>query len=94
MIIAMATRNPSGTRLNKEECTEFQLHMTQLPSYDKLKGKLVDFTEQKLLRYLDVVVDEQQIMALQDLIARYRRGLVAVGWRKGKPVYVDATREK
>ncbi len=89
----MTTRNPSKVDFNKD-CTEFQMHKTMHPMFDQLKKKLIDFTEHKLTRYLLTIEDPQQREMLMNVIDRYRRGLVAVAWKKGRPVHVDLTKEK
>lgn len=93
MSYAMTTRNPSKVDFNKD-CTEFQMHKTLHPQFDSLKKKLIDFTEHKLVRYLDSIVDAQQREVMMDIIDRYRRGLIAVAWKKGRPVHLDLTKEK
>lgn len=74
--------------------TEFQLHVNQLPLPQGFpKNKLLDFTEYKLLGLLRVARDNDRKLALLDLLTKYRKGEVAVGWEGGsKPVYINVIR--
>lgn len=93
-MLKMATRNPMRTNVGHEGNTEFQMHRTQHPMFDQVKEKLLDFTEHKLQRFIDVTSDPQQKHALIDLLQQYRRGNVAVAWRHGRPIYLNVTKEK
>lgn len=81
----MATRNAAGIPNRSEKCTEFQLHT--------VGPNVIDFTERKLLKYVSKVTDPQQKLTLCAMIDEYRAGTVAVGWKRGAPVYVRVTRE-
>lgn len=85
-ISEMATRNVAGMPGRAEKGTEFQLHAGS-------QGNLIDFTEQKLLRYAEKSKDPQQRLTLMALIADYRNGHVAVAWRRGMPVYFRVTKD-
>lgn len=78
-----------------QNCTEFQLHKSQLPLAQGFpKGKVVDFTEHKLLLLIRQTKDNDRKLLLLDLLTQYRAGKVAVAWDSGyKPVYVTVTRE-
>ena len=70
----------------------------QLQIYSRLGqqdrgAKLVDFTEQKLLRLEKLLKDDQQKAALTSLLKKYREGHVAVGWHKGSPMWTTLTRD-
>lgn len=71
----------------------------QLQIYSKLgfggdRGtKLVDFTEQKLLRLQKLLKDDQQKAALTTLLQKYREGQVAVGWHRGSPMWTTLSRD-
>ena len=94
-IAKMATRIPSNVGVgSQEDCTEFQLHKSQMPEFDSLRGKIADFTEHRLTRYVKGIEDLQQRVVLLDLLSRYRKGFVAVAWKRGRPVYVIITKEK
>ena len=75
--------------------TEFQLHTSQLSlSQGFPRNRLLDFTEHKLLKLIRSARDQDRKLALLDLLAKYRKGEVAVGWEGGsKPVYTPVTRE-
>jgi len=89
---SMATRNIQGPgRKPGEVCTDFQLHKSQIPSSDK--RNLFDYTEFRLSRYISQVRDEQQKSTLEDILLKYARGLVAVAWKGGKPVWITVTKE-
>lgn len=88
----MATRNPTNVGVSRDDCTEFQMHKTQHPQFDEARKKLIDFTEHKLIRFLDKTKDAQQRAVLVGVIDRYRKGDVAVAWKKGHPIYVETTK--
>lgn len=92
MRIKMATRTPSKGSLT--DGTEFQLHKSQLMLFSGIMSKVIDFTEHKLLKCIDSVDDVQQKVVLKDLLDKYRKGTVAVSWRKGRPVQLPVTKEK
>ncbi len=75
--------------------TEFQLHKSQLTLPQGFpKSKILDFTEYKLLRLVRQARDQDRKLALLDLLAKYRKGDVAIGWESGsKPVYTSVTRD-
>jgi len=85
----MATRNVAGLPGRPETSTEFQLYV------GRSKKNVLDFTEQKLIRYAAKTIDPQQKLILTALIEDYRNGLVAVAWRRGAAVYfkVKVTKE-
>lgn len=88
----MSTRNPQTPgRKPGESCTEFQLHKSQLPGTSK--RNLFDYTEFRLKLYITQVKDEQQRITLENVLTSYKKGLVAVAWRGGKPVWISVTKE-
>lgn len=89
---SMATRFP--TQGTSDAVTAYQLHKSMHPQFAEAKKKLVDFTEHKLMRHLSTIEDEQQRSIVIELINRYRKGTIAVAWKKGRPLYVDLTKEK
>jgi hypothetical protein len=86
MRTAMATRNAAGLPGRPDRCTEFQLHG------EKNGRNVVDFTEQKLLRYAAKATDPQQKLVLLAMLNDYREGHIAVAWRHGQPLYVKVTK--
>jgi hypothetical protein len=83
----MATRNAANLPERKERCTEFQLH-----GGDGARN-VVDFTERKLIRYATRTSDHQQKLVLMAMIEDYKKGNIAVAWRRGQPVWVKVTKE-
>jgi uncharacterized protein (UPF0261 family) len=88
----MATRNPGGTKVDVEG-TEFHLHKSQQSIFAGIMHKVIDYTEHRLLRYADKVKDPQQKATLKELITNYKKGLVAIAWRKGQPVWLPVTKD-
>jgi len=72
--------------------TEFQLHISQYQTFQSSRKVLRDFTEAKLLRYLEEVQhDPSRSRVVENLIKEYRQGRVAVAWKQGEPLYVKIT---
>ena len=92
MNAAMATRNLAEQDIKAEECTEFQLHTSQYATYDGLRHKVYDFAEHRLLDLAHRSRNRLRRDFLFDLIERYRRGDVAIGWLRGEPKFVQTTR--
>lgn len=84
----MATRNTAAVTGRPDKGTEFQLHSSSSGMLN-----VIDFTERKLIKYASKVTDLQQKMLLMALIEDYRRGRVAVAWRRGRPVHLPVTKE-
>ena len=88
----MATRSPQVPgRKPGEICTEFQLHKSQILAADK--RNLFDYTEFRLKKYISQVNDEQQKTTLEEILLKYRKGMVAVAWKSGKPIWILVTKE-
>jgi len=91
MLAEMATRTPRGTSIG-ESCTEYQLHRSQNPL---TCGKgFADYSEFRLMKYIEKVTDEGQKMTLTNVLKDYKRGLVAIAWKSGKPVWIRVIKEK
>ena len=93
----MATRStgpPTGPTGRKpgETCTEFQLHKSQ-KSFDGNKRNIFDYSEYRLKLYIEQTVDDQQKMTLKEVLANYKKGMVAVAWKSGRPVWINVTKE-
>ena len=71
------------------ECTEFTMHISQKAEFANSKKKLIDYTEYKLIRYIEKVRDKQQELILNVMLVDYVKGNISVAWRKGQPVYVS-----
>ena len=87
----MATRTPKtpGSKQG-EHCTEFQMHKSQC--YNSIK-QLVDFSEYKLMQYIESVFDDQQRISLEGILKDYKAGKVALAWKAGRPVWIKVTKE-
>ena len=89
---AMSTRFPKNTKVRPGECTEFQLHKSQQNIFDGILDKVFDYTEYRLLKYIDRVKDAQQRLILVALLHDYTIGDVAIAWKRGKPVWVKVSK--
>lgn len=78
---------------NLSTSTGFQLHKSQLSILSDVLHKVIDYTEHKLLRYIKGVKDPQQRAALMELVERYKKGLVAISWKSGRPAWLAVTKE-
>lgn len=88
----MATRSPQAPgRKPGEATTDFQLHKSQLPGADK--KNLFDYSEFRLKKYILQVTDEQQKSTLVHILDQYKKGLVVVAWKAGKPIWINITKE-
>lgn len=86
----MATRNPQkAVRSLGTTSTEFQLYKLQVVG----SCQLIDYTEQRLKKFIETVNDPQQNMTLCAILDGYRACKVAISWRSGKPVWINVTRE-
>ena len=83
----MATRNAAGMPGRTEPGTDFQLHNSGSAR------NIIDFTEHKLIRYAMKCNDAQQKLILMALVEDYRKGLVAISWRRGLPVPLRVTKD-
>ena len=90
----MATRNPvTPGRKPGETCTDFQLHKSQLFTGSMSKRNIFDYTEFRLMRYIEKIKDETQKATLSKILKDYKSGMVAVAWKCGKPVWLSITKE-
>lgn len=87
-MFSMATRNTTGLPNRPERGTEFQLYAGRDGNRN-----IVDFTEHKLLKCAAKATDPQQKFTLATMIDDYRRGIIAVAWRRGNPVFITVTRD-
>jgi len=90
----MAKRNSKESEETAMESTEFQLHKSQLTIFNGILDQVIDYTEHRLNRYAKSVKDSQQSAALFELVERYKKGMVAIAWRKGRPVWLRVTNDK
>lgn len=88
----MSTRNPQKiSKKPGDACTEFHLHKSQIGRSDK--KNLFDYTEHRLTVYISYIEDPQQKEEMQKILESYRKGLLAVAWSDGKPVWIKVTKE-
>ena len=71
-----------------EKCTSFQIY-----TGSNVARNVIDLTERRLRRIASKAKDPQQKALLLALIDEYRRGLVAVAWRRGAPIPLRLTQE-
>jgi hypothetical protein len=84
---SMSTRNAVNLPDRPERCTEFQLHG------GSSSRNVVDFTEHRLFRIAAKTHDPQQRLVLMAMIEDYRKGNIAVAWKRGQPVWIKVTKE-
>lgn len=89
----MTTRNFSSIDLVKDSCTDFVLHKSQQTCFTGIQKKIIDFTEHKLFHYAESVDDPQQKLVLMAMFSDYRKGLIAIAWKRGQPVYMNVQRD-
>ena len=90
---AMSTNIPKNTPMKMGECTEFQLHKSQQTIFHGILKKVYDYSEKRLIRYIDTINDAQQKMILIALLKDYIDGNVAIAWKKGQPVWIKITKD-
>jgi hypothetical protein len=88
----LSMRTRGNSKIPIHECTEFTLHVSQRTEFAGSKGKLVDYSEHRLRRYIKTIDDKQQVMLLKAMLVDYLTGQIAVAWRRGQPVYVKVTK--
>jgi hypothetical protein len=66
------------------------MHKSQC--YNSIK-QLVDFSEYKLMQYIESVFDDQQRISLEGILKDYKAGKVALAWKAGRPVWLKVTKE-
>lgn len=89
----MATRTPKGPGSKPgETCTEFQLHKSQnqLTSHKNV----IDYSYFRLIMYIHQITDEQQKETLKQICVEYKKGLIAIAWKAGRPVWLKVTKDK
>lgn len=89
---AMSTNIPKNAQVKLGECTEFQLHKSQQTIFHGILRKVYDYSEKRLIRYIDTVKDAQQKLILVALLQDYIDGHVAIAWKRGQPVWVKVTK--
>lgn len=88
----MATRNPSRMKVLSKKKTEFQLHTNHTSLFDGIRHKIFDFTEYKLARYANGMLDHRVKLEYMSLLSDYINGHIVVAWQQGVPVYIKITK--
>lgn len=88
MNAAMATRNHATQSPRADECTEFQLHVSQSSTFDGIRHKVFDYAEFRLYELAANSKSMVRRVFLLDLIERYCSGEVAIAWFSGEPVFI------
>jgi hypothetical protein len=81
-------RKAKPAKTKPGECTSFQLHKSQQTIFSGIIHDVFDFTEHKLIKYIDGINEPQEIEKLNLLLQDYLGGKVAVAWNKGEPVSI------
>lgn len=88
----MATRNPNvAGHKPGDVCTEYQLHKSQIASINK--RNLFDFTDFRLRKYIEKIKDDNKKIILNKILLDYRKGLIAIAWKSGEPIWLGITKE-
>ena len=93
MNASMATRNVAGVKVETKNTTEYVMHKSQTSLFNGIQHKVIDYSEHRLMRYIDSVTDRQQKLVLMALLSDYISGQVAIAWREGRPTYIRVTSE-
>ena len=85
----MVTRTLSNKQLPLHH-TDYVLHKSQLSTNI---DNVIDYSEHRLIRYTNGILDNQQKLVLFALLQDYRAGKIAISWCDGFPRYVRVTKE-
>ena len=84
----MSINFPKNAPMKLGDCTEFQLHKSQQTIFHGILKKIFDYSENRLIRYINTVKDVQQKLILVALLQDYIDGHVAIAWKRGQPIWV------
>jgi hypothetical protein len=90
--LKMRTRSTKGPKVALDFCTEFTLHISQQGRLSEKRKSLIDYSEKRLINYINKTEDAQQKMMLVALLHDYCKGQVALAWKRGQPVYIQVTK--
>jgi|688.fasta_scaffold628745_1 hypothetical protein len=90
--LKMRTRSTKGQHIATEGCTEFTMHVSQQTNLSGKRKHLIDYSQYRLMKYIDTVTDAQQRTVLIALLHDYIIGDVALAWKRGQPVYISVTK--
>lgn len=91
MKVGMVTHQSAGGKIDWGPCTGFAVHKAHQKIFDGIQHKIIDYTEHRLLRYAADVTDQQQKLVLMAMVHDYRAGLIAIAWKRGRPMYLRVT---
>ena len=66
--------------------TEFHLHVR----FRSPGATVIDYSEFRLRRYIDIVKEKGKLGQLQRLLVDYLAGKIMIAWKDGKPTYTNA----
>lgn len=89
----MSPRNSNNSKVSGIGSTEFQLHKSQYTKFTGIMHKIFDYSEFRLTRYLETVKDYQKKAILSDILAKYKRGFIAIAWKRGEPIWLPVTKD-
>jgi hypothetical protein len=93
MNVQMTENVPSKMATKHGECTDFQMHKSQMTIFDsKLSKRIYDYSEHRLTRHIEKVLDSQQKLILIALLHDYVCGDVAIAWKRGQPIWIKVTK--
>ena len=72
--------------------TAFQLHKSQQTIFNGILKKIHDYSEYKLIRFINTTIDTQQKITLIALLHDYIVGSVAIAWKHGQPIWIKVTK--
>ena len=81
---AMSTKKPSTANVPVDQCTVFQIITSN--------AGVLDFTLGRLRALCHREKDPTVAAQIQDLIVQYSAGLIAVGFHRGRPTFIRATK--
>jgi len=90
--LKMRTRSTKGPNVSLDSCTEFTLHVSQQGLLSTSKRGLIDYSEKRLIRCIEQTEDRQQKLVLIALLHDYRKGQIALAWKRGQPTYLKVTK--
>lgn len=92
MINSMTTNDRKNNPFSGGLRTEFQLHKSQLTIFNGILNKICDYSEYKLVCYIDDTIDKQQKLILIALLHDYKIGHVAIAWKQGRPIWIKVVK--
>lgn len=75
------------------DSTPYQLHKSQHDKFSGIMHKIIDYSEYRLKDYISTVTDPQQNSVLTNLLDKYVKGLIAISWRNGLPLWINVTKD-